>query len=134
MNSEDYVVKRNGEKEIVSFDKILKRIKNLGQEAGGLNVNYTNLCVKIIDRLYNNIPTSQIDELTSQQCASLITTHPDYGTLAGRVVVSNHQKNTPNDYMTVLSQLYDFVDVNGNPSPIISQPFYNFVMKNGVYY
>ena len=132
MNSEDYVVKRNGEKEIVSFDKILKRIKNLGQEAGGLNVNYTNLCVKIIDRLYNNIPTSQIDELTSQQCASLITTHPDYGTLAGRVVVSNHQKNTPNDYMTVLSQLYDFVDVNGNPSPIISQPFYNFVMKNGV--
>ena len=120
MDSEDYVIKRNGEKEIVSFDKILRRIKNLGKEAGGLNVNYTNLCVKIIDRLYNNIPTSQIDELTSQQCASLTTTHPDYGILAGRVVISNHQKNTDDDYMSVISKLYDFVDGNGNHSPLIS--------------
>ena len=130
MDSEDYVIKRNQEKEIVSFDKILRRIKNLGREAGGLNVNYTNLCVKIIDRIYNNIPTSQIDELTSQQCASLTTTHPDYGTLAGRVVVSNHQKNTESDYLKVVSQLYDFVDVNGNHSPIISRKFYDFVVDN----
>ena len=130
MDSEDYVIKRNGEKEIVSFDKILRRIKNLGQEAGGLNVNYTNLCVKIIDRLYNNIPTTQIDELTSQQCASLTTTHPDYGILAGRVVISNHQKNTDDDYMSVISKLYDFIDGNGNHSPLISKKFYDFTSGN----
>jgi len=130
MNSEDYVIKRNGQKEIVSFDKILRRIKNLGQEAGGLTVNYTNLCVKIIDRLYNNIPTAQIDELTSQQCASLTTTHPDYGILAGRVVISNHQKNTDDNYMSVISKLYDFVDGNGNHSPLISKEFYDFTHNN----
>jgi ribonucleoside-diphosphate reductase alpha chain len=130
MDSEDYVIKRNGEREIVSFDKILRRIKNLGEEAGGLNVNYTNLCIKIIDRLYNNIPTKQIDELTSQQCASLTTTHPDYGVLAGRVVISNHQKNTTNDYLSVISSLYNFNDINGNHSPLISDKFYNFTKKN----
>ena len=65
--TEDYVLKRSGKKEVISFDKILNRIKKLGKEAGNLDVNYTSLSVKIIDRLYPNIPTSLIDELTAQQ-------------------------------------------------------------------
>ena len=58
MDSEDTVVKRNGAIEIVSFDKILNRIKRLGN--GELEVNYTELAKKIIDRLYDRIPTTQI--------------------------------------------------------------------------
>ena len=105
---EDCVIKRNGKKEPVSFDKILKRIKTLGQEKSKLHVNYTSLCQKIIDQLYDDITTQEIDELTAQQCASLATTHTDYGILASRILVSNHQKNTEDDYLSVVSQLYDF--------------------------
>ena len=63
--NEDYVTKRSGKKEVISFDKILTRIKKLGNNE--LDVNYTVLTVKIIDRLYPDIPTGMIDELTAQQ-------------------------------------------------------------------
>ena len=69
MDLEMSVIKRSGSKEIISFDKILKRVKNLGENT--LKINYTMLAMKIIDRLYDNIPTAQIDELTAEQCASL---------------------------------------------------------------
>ena len=80
MNQEDSVIKRNGQKEAISFDKILNRIKSLSHNK--LNVNSTTLTQKIIDRLYDGISTTLIDELTAQQCASLSTTHPDYGVLS----------------------------------------------------
>ena len=99
---EECVLKRNGVTETVSFDKILKRIKTLGDEVGGLSINYTTLCRKIIDQLYNKIPTSEIDELTAQQCASLSTKNDDYGILAGRVLISNHQKNTDEDFQFII--------------------------------
>ena len=102
MDSEDTVVKRNGAIEIVSFDKILNRIKRLGN--GELEVNYTELAKKIIDRLYDRIPTTKIDELLAQQCASLCTTHYDYGTLASRVTISNHTKNTKDSFFDVMKE------------------------------
>ena len=74
--SEENVVKRDGRREIFSFDKILKRLKTLGNDE--LKINYTNLVKKIIDRLHDNILTTEIDELTAQQCAALITTHYDF--------------------------------------------------------
>ena len=86
-----YVKKRNGEVEIISFDKILKRVKNLGHEFN-LSINYTQLVMKVIDQLYNNIKTSEIDELTAQQCASMASINPDYNKLAGAIAVSNLQK------------------------------------------
>ena len=83
MDLEMHVIKRNGRKEIISFDKILKRVRILGKNE--LRINYTSLAMKIIDRLYDDIPTFKIDELTAQQCASLATTHPDYNILASRI-------------------------------------------------
>ena len=70
-----YVTKRNGSLEIISFDKILKRVKNLGYEFN-LSIQYTQLVMKVIDQLYNNIKTSEIDELTAQQCASMASINP----------------------------------------------------------
>ena len=128
MFQEDCVIKRNGEKETISFDKILSRVKNLGYDH--LNVNYTSLVQKIIDRLYDEIPTKQIDELTAQQCASLITTHQDYGILASRILVSNHQKNTPNTFYDAMETLYHFKDSNNKSSPIISKKLWNITEEN----
>ena len=110
MSHEEYVLKRNGEKEAVSFDKILKRIKNMSYN--DLNINFTTLTIKIIDRLYNEIKTAEIDELTAQQCASLATTHPDYGILASRILISNHQKNTEEDFASIISKLYNYKDIH----------------------
>ena len=122
MNHEDSVIKRNGKTETISFDKILKRVKKLGLEGDvELNVNYTALTKKIIDRLYNGISTTLIDELTAQQCASLATTHPDYGILASRIMISNHHKNTPNSFLEVCKKLYEFTDIHGKNHPIISE-------------
>ena len=123
-NDEMYVVKRNGEREVVSFDKILQRIKNTGTEVN-IQMNYTALAMKVIDQLYDGISTAQIDELTSDQCASLASTHPDYNILAGRIVVSNHQKNTSSSFQEVMSQLYNFRDKHGEQSSLISDDLYS---------
>lgn len=128
-NEEMYVTKRNGEREIVSFDKILQRIKNTGQEAN-IQLNYTMLAMKVIDQLYDGISTSQIDELTSEQCASLASTHPDYNTLAGRIVVSNLQKNTHSEFVKVVNDLYHFRDSHDKQCPIVSDKQYISVQKN----
>jgi len=128
MKNEEYVIKRNGQKESISFDKILTRVKKLG--GNDLSVNYTSLVQKIIDRLYDEIPTTKIDELTAQQCASLITTHGDYGELASRILTSNHHKNTPATFYEAMSMLYHFTDINNEPHPLISQELWNIIEKN----
>ena len=128
MSHEEYVLKRNGDKQPVSFDKILYRIKALSHD--DLNINLTNLTSKIITRLYNGIKTTEIDELTAQQCASLSTTHPDYGILASRILVSNHQKNTDPDFSVVISRLYNYVDVHGNHHPLVSKELFDIVLQN----
>jgi ribonucleoside-diphosphate reductase alpha subunit len=119
------VTKRNGMLEEIAFDKILNRIKNLGQEVN-ININYSSLAMKVIDQLYDTIHTAKIDELASEQCASLSTQNPDYGTLAARIVVSNHHKNTDADFNVVIKNLYDFRDIHGKEYPLISQNLWNF--------
>jgi ribonucleoside-diphosphate reductase alpha chain len=106
MESNDMrVTKRNGELEEIAFDKILTRIKKLGQEAS-IQINYQQLVMKVIDQLYDKISTTKIDELAAEQCAALSTLNPDYGTLAGRIIVSNHQKNTDPIFSNVMCELY----------------------------
>ena len=122
------VTKRNGDSEEIAFDKILTRIKKLGQEAG-IHINYQQLVMKVIDQLYDKISTTKIDELAAEQCASLSTLHPDYGTLAGRIIVSNHQKNTDFDFSNVINELFNFHDIHNKHSPLVSQELYSFVRK-----
>ena len=128
-DEEMYVIKRSGEREIVSFDKILQRVKNTGTEVG-IQLNYTALTMKVIDQLYDGITTTQIDELTADQCASLSSTHPDYNILAGRLIISNHQKNTSSSFTLTMSNLYQFRDKHDCSSPLVSDSLYNTVMKH----
>ena len=121
------VTKRNGELEEIFFDKILKRIKNLGKD--DIHINYSSLAMKVIDQLYDKIPTAKIDELTSEQCASLSSHHTDYGILASRIVISNHHKNTENNFFNVVKKLYDFIDIHGKNYPLISKKIFDYTEK-----
>jgi len=123
------VTKRDGTLEEISFDKILNRIKNLCKEAN-IQLNYSSLAMKVIDQIYDTIPTTKLDELTAEQCASLTTQHPDYGILASRVVISNHHKNTSSSFYETMKKLYNFTDMHGTHSPIVSENFWNIVNEN----
>ena len=130
IDDEMYVTKRDGRKEIVSFDKILQRIKKVGLEAN-IKVNYTSLVMKVIDQIYDSITTTLIDELSAQQCASLSTVHPDYNILAGRLTVSNHQKNTSSSFIEVMENLYNSKDKHGLQSKIVSDELIQIVKEHG---
>jgi len=119
-----YVIKRNESKEVIAFDKILRRIKKIGIEYG-IHINYSSLVMKVIDQLYDGITTTQIDELTAEQCASLCVQHPEYGTLAGLISVSNMQKNTDSTFFSVVEKLYNFKDISGKNYPIVSDELWN---------
>jgi len=128
LNNEMRVTKRNGNVEDIAFDKILNRIKKLGSEAN-IQINYSSLAMKVIDQLYDTIPTSKIDELAADQCASLSTLHPDYGILASRIVISNHQKNTLSSFSDTMSKLYHFKDIHDAHKPLVSKQLWDFVIK-----
>ena len=100
----DYVVKRDGRKEEMQFDKILNRIKKLSDE---LKINPSRVTQKVCSMIYPNINTSELDELAGQVCSSLATEHPDYGVLASRIIISNHHKNTFPSFSETIAKLYD---------------------------
>jgi ribonucleotide reductase alpha subunit len=138
-----YIIKRDGSKEVLSFDKILRRVKALGTgtstsispaSAAKLNVNYSQLVMKVVDQLYNNMPTYIIDELTAEQCASLITKHIDYGTLASRIIVSNNHKNTASDFALAMNALYQFRDVHGVHSPLIHKDVWQLSQTHAAFF
>jgi ribonucleoside-diphosphate reductase alpha chain len=122
-----YVLKRNGDREIVAFDKILARLKTLGAQAKITAVNYTTLVIKIIDQLYDGIPTTKIDELTAQQCAMMAVQNPDYGTLASYIIISNAHKNIRGGFYDAMRVLYEYRDANNNHVPIISKNLWDFL-------
>jgi ribonucleoside-diphosphate reductase alpha subunit len=123
------VTKRDGELKTVEFDKILRRVKILGNEAG-IKINYTALTMKVIDQLFDGISTTKIDELSAEQCAAMSSMHHDYNTLAGRIVVSNHHKNTKASFNEVMTDLYNFIDKRGASSPLVSDELFAVVQSD----
>jgi ribonucleotide reductase alpha subunit/intein/homing endonuclease len=97
-----YVVKRNGTKEKIMFDKVQQRLNKVSK---GLDVNTTLIAQRVLSRIYNGVKTSELDELGAQLAIGLSTTHYDYGTLAARIAVTNHQKNTEASMLTVVQAL-----------------------------
>jgi len=96
------VIKRDGEYEAVSFNKVLQRIRKASK---GLTINPDVLAQQVLSQIYDGVKTSEIDELTGQLAASLSTNHPDWGTLASNIVVSNHQKKTSASFSQVMIEL-----------------------------
>jgi ribonucleoside-diphosphate reductase alpha subunit len=96
------VVKRSGQDEAVSFNKVLQRIRKASK---GLTINPDVLAQQVLSQIYDGVKTSEIDELTGQLAASLSTNHPDWGTLASNIVTSNHQKKTSDRFSQVMLEL-----------------------------
>ena len=128
--SQMHVKKRDGSFQEVKFDKILTRVKKMGIQAN-VSINFSALVIKIIDQLYDGIPTTKIDDLTAEQCATQSSQHPDYGTLASYIIISNHHKNTDPSFVNVMRRLYEFTDKDGAHTPLISEYTWKIIEKNG---
>jgi len=116
------VIKRDGSKQPMLFDKISQRIQTLVSMSPPLtHINVPKLAIKIIEQLHDQISTSKIDELTAQECAAQSTTHLDFGTLAGRIVISNNHKNTNASLVDISTRLYDAGYINSSYYDIICQ-------------
>lgn len=126
-----FVVKRDGRKEQVQFDKITSRIKKLSY---GLDRNYiepVEVAMKVVTGVYDGVTTVELDNLAAETAAYLTTKHPDYAILAARIAVSNLHKNTKKSFSAVIEDLYRYIDPkNGKSAPLISDDVYEIVMKN----
>jgi ribonucleoside-diphosphate reductase alpha chain len=121
------VIKRNGEMEDVSFDKVLNRLKNL---SSGLTINVSEIAQKVCSRIYDGVKTYELDELAAHLCSSMSIDHPDYSVLASRIIISNHHKNTSPSFSETIQVLYNNVDNHNNHIPLVSEELYNIVCKN----
>ena len=105
------VIKRTGEYQNISFDKILERIRNLTGDINlgeTLNIDETLIAQKVIQEIYDGIETSKLDELTSQIAISLYSKNVDYKVLASRISISNHHKNTLDSFSEKVKLLYNY--------------------------
>ncbi len=125
-----YVVKRDGHKEPVMFDKITARVKKL---CYGLNelVDPVKVAMRVIEGLYDNVSTSELDNLAAEIAATMTTSHPDYAKLAARISVSNLHKNTKKSFSEVMTDLYDYVNPRTNEkAALLSEEVYEVILEN----
>jgi len=104
-----FVIKRDGRKETVQFDKITARVKKL---CYGLNVvvDPVKVAMKVIEGVYDNVTTTELDNLAAEIAATMTITHPDYALLASRIAVSNLHKNTTKSFSQTINDLYSYID------------------------
>lgn len=125
-----FVVKRDGHKEPIMFDKITARIKKLCYDLNPL-VDPVRVAMRVIEGLYDGVTTSELDNLASEIAATMTTSHPDYAQLAARISVSNLHKNTKKSFSETMTDLYQYVNPRtGKDAPLLSDEVYNIIQKN----
>ncbi len=125
-----YVIKRDGRREAVKFDKITARVKKL---CYGLDpaVDATQVTLKVIDGIFDGVTTSELDNLTAEVAATMTVKHPDYALLASRIAVSNLHKNTKKSFSEVMKDLYEYVDPKtGEKASLIAQDVMDIIAKS----
>ena len=126
-----FVVKRDGRKETVKFDKITARIQKLCYSLEPIHVNPVQVAMKVIEGVYDGVTTSELDNLAAEQAASLTTKHPDYALLASRIAVSNLHKNTNKSFSKTIEALYTYLDPKtGQKASLIAEDVYQIIVKN----
>ena len=124
------VVKRDGRREPVMFDKITDRIRFLCYELNEL-VDPVKVAMRVIEGLYDGVSTSELDNLAAETAASMTITHPDYAQLAARIAVSNLHKNTTKSFSETMTEMYHYVNPRtGKKAPLLSEEVYNVIMEN----
>ena len=125
------VIKRDGRRESVKFDKITARIEKL---CYGLDTNYVSaveVAKKVIVGIYDGVTTVELDNLAAETAATLTVKHPDYAVLAARIAISNLHKVTSKSFSNTMKHLYTYVDPHtGENAPLVSKEVYAIVKKN----
>jgi ribonucleoside-diphosphate reductase alpha chain len=126
-----FVLKRDGRKEPVQFDKITARIQKLCYGLNSDLVDPIDVAKKVIEGLYDGVTTSELDNLAAETAASLTTKHPDYALLASRIAVSNLHKNTTKSFSGTMKMLYEYFDPKAQKeAPLIADDVYEIIEKN----
>ncbi|WP_158975235.1 ribonucleoside-diphosphate reductase subunit alpha [Cellulophaga sp. L1A9] len=128
-----YVLKRDGRKEPMMFDKITARVRKL---CYGLNelVDPIKVSMRVIEGLYDGVTTSELDNLAAEISATMTTTHPDFAKLAARISVSNLHKNTKKSFADTMKDLYEYVNPrNGKESPLLSDEVFKVITENAAF-
>lgn len=125
-----YVVKRDGRKEPVKFDKITARIAKLCYGLSPL-VDYTKVAMKVIEGIYDGVTTRQLDDLAAEIAATNTIAHPDYALLASRIAVSNLHKSTSKTFSDTMKDLYEYIDPKtGEKAPLLADDVWEVISNN----
>jgi ribonucleoside-diphosphate reductase alpha chain len=125
-----FVIKRNGKKETVKFDKVTARIEKLCYSLSPM-VEPIEVAKKVISGIYDGVTTSELDNLAAETAASLTSKHPDYALLASRIAVSNLHKNTQKSFSATMRKLYFYIDPkSGKKAPLLADDVWELVENN----
>ena len=125
-----YVLKRDGRREPVQFDKITARIKKL---CYGLHdaVDPTKVAMRVIEGVYDGVTTTELDNLAAEVAATNAVTHPDYAQLASRIAVSNLHKATKKSFTETMKDLHEYVDpITGENASLIAEDVWEIIQNN----
>lgn len=125
------VKKRDGSLEEMRYDKITRRMQYFCDDLDIEYVDPTLVTLKVTQGIYDGISTVELDVLAAETAASLVTTHPDYAKLAGRLAVSNLHKTTPKKFSQCIKELHSFIEPKtGKESSLIDDDVAKFVHQN----
>jgi ribonucleoside-diphosphate reductase alpha chain len=126
-----YVVKRDGRRESVKFDKVTARIERLCYGLDLVFVQPVEVAMKVVSGIYDGVKTAELDSLAAETAASMTTKHPDYATLAARIAISNLHKNTLKSFSGTMKMLYKYVDPKtGQNASLIGESTWQIIKKN----
>jgi ribonucleoside-diphosphate reductase alpha chain len=125
------VKKRDGSLEEMRYDKITRRISVFCSDLNLEYIDPTYVTLKVTQGIYDGISTTELDVLAAETAAAMVTTHPDYAKLAGRLAVSNLHKTTHKKFSQCIKELYSFVEPKtGKESSLIDDEVYKFIIEN----
>ncbi len=126
-----FVLKRDGRRESVKFDKVTSRIERLCYALDPKHVDPADVAKKVIQGIYDGVTTIELDNLAAEIAASLTTKHPDYALLASRIAISNLHKNTKKSFSETMKDLYTYTNPKtGQRSSLIARDIYKIIEKN----
>ena len=125
-----FVVKRDGRREPMMFDKITSRVRKLCYSLNE-RIDPIRVAMRVIEGLYDGVTTSELDNLAAEIAATMTTTHPDYARLAARISVSNLHKNTKKSFSDVMEDLYTYENPKtGKKAPLLADDVYKVIMDH----
>ncbi len=126
-----YVIKRDGSKESIKFDKITARIQKLCYALDPIHVQPVEVAMKVIQGIYPGVTTSELDNLAAETAASMTVKHPDYALLASRIAVSNLHKNTEKSFSKTMEVLYRYLDPKtGAKASLLADDVFEIIQNN----